>query len=75
MAVSALGRRLSLPSPVQSLVPVESLFNDATRLVLFQIAVSFAVARTGGAAVSGGVLLHAAGQFAILAAGGAAAGP
>ena len=44
VAVSALGRRLSLPPRVQALVQAESLFNDATSLVLFQIAVSFAVA-------------------------------
>jgi NhaP-type Na+/H+ or K+/H+ antiporter len=72
VAVSALGRRLSLPPKVQALVQAESLFNDATSLVLFQIAVSFAVAGTAGTA--GSVLLHAAGQFAILAAGGAAVG-
>jgi NhaP-type Na+/H+ or K+/H+ antiporter len=72
VAVSALGRRLSLPSRVQTLVQAESLFNDATSLVLFQIAVSFAVAGTAGTA--GGVLVHAAGQFAVLTAGGAAAG-
>jgi Na+/H+ antiporter len=72
VAVSALGRRLSLPPKVQALVQAESLFNDATSLVLFQIAVSFAVAGTVGTA--GGVLLHGAGQFAVLAAGGAAVG-
>ena len=48
VAVSALGRRLSLPPKVQALVQAESLFNDATSLVLFQIAVSFAVAGTAG---------------------------
>jgi CPA1 family monovalent cation:H+ antiporter len=74
VAVSALGRRLSLPPKVQALVQAESLFNDATSLVLFQIAVSLAVARTASPAVPGGVLLHGAGQFAVLAAGGAAAG-
>ena len=74
VAVSALGRRLSLPPKVQALVQAESLFNDATSLVLFQIAVSFAVAGTAGHATAGGVLLHGAGQFAILAAGGAAVG-
>ena len=74
VAVSALGRRLSLPPRVQALVQAESLFNDATSLVLFQIAVSFAVAGTAGRATAGGVLLHGAGQFAVLAAGGAAAG-
>ena len=74
VAVSALGRRLSLPPKVQALVQAESLFNDATSLVLFQIAVSFAVAGTAGRATAGGVLLHGAGQFAVLAAGGAAVG-
>jgi CPA1 family monovalent cation:H+ antiporter len=74
VAVSALGRRLALPPKVQALVQAESLFNDATSLVLFQIAVSLAVARTASPAMPGGVLLHGAGQFAVLAAGGAAAG-
>ena len=74
VAVSALGRRLSLPPKVQALVQAESLFNDATSLVLFQIAVSLAVAGTASPATPGGVLLHGAGQFAVLAAGGAAAG-
>jgi monovalent cation/hydrogen antiporter len=72
VAVSALGRRLSLPPKVQALVQAESLFNDATSLVLFQIAVSFAVAGTADPA--GGVVLHAAEQFAVLAAGGAVVG-
>ena len=74
VAVSALGRRLSLPPKVQALVQAESLFNDATSLVLFQIAVSFAVAGTASTSVPGGVLLYGAGRFAVLAAGGAAAG-
>jgi CPA1 family monovalent cation:H+ antiporter len=64
VAVSALGRRLSLPPKVQALVQAESLFNDATSLVLFQIAVSLAVAGTASRA----------GRFVVLAAGGAAAG-
>jgi len=72
VAVSALGRRLSLPARVQTLVQAESLFNDATSLVLFQIAVSFAV---GAAGMTGaGALLHGVGEFAVLAGGGAAAG-
>ena len=72
VAVGALGRRLSLPARVQTLVQAESLFNDATSLVLFQIAVSFAV---GSAATTGaGAVLHGVGEFAVLAAGGAAAG-
>jgi CPA1 family monovalent cation:H+ antiporter len=74
VAVSALGRRLSLPPRVQALVQAESLFNDGTSLVLFQIAVSFAVAGSAGRSTAGGVLLHGAGQFAVLTAGGAAAG-
>ena len=73
VAVSALGRRLSLPPKVQALVQAESLFNDATSLVLFQIAVSFAVAGTARTSMAG-VVLHGAGQFAVLAAGGAAVG-
>jgi Na+/H+ antiporter len=74
VAVSALGRRLALPPKVQALVQAESLFNDATSLVLFQIAVSFAVAGTVGRTTAGGVLLHGASQFVVLAAGGAAVG-
>jgi CPA1 family monovalent cation:H+ antiporter len=72
VAVSALGRRLSLPPRVQALVQAESLFNDGTSLVLFQIAVSAAVGSTAVAAT--GVLLHGAGEFAVLAGGGALAG-
>jgi CPA1 family monovalent cation:H+ antiporter len=73
VAVSALGRRLSLPARVQALVQAESLFNDGTSLVLFQIAVSLAV---GGAAGmdAAGIVLHGAGEFAVLAGGGAVAG-
>ncbi len=72
VAVSALGRRLSLPARVQALVAAESLFNDGTSLVLFQIAVSVAVGGTAVAAA--GTLLHGVGEFAVLAGGGAAAG-
>jgi len=73
VAVSALGRRLSLPARVQALVQAESLFNDGTSLVLFQIAVSLAVGGTAGMTTAG-VLLHGAGEFVILAGGGALAG-
>ena len=73
VAVSALGRRLSLPPRVQALVQAESLFNDGTSLVLFQIAVSFAVG-SSAAAGWGGVLWHSAVQFVVLAGGGALAG-
>ena len=51
----------------------ESLFNDATSLVLYQIAVSIAVAGTTGTTAAG-LLLHGAGQFVVLVAGGAAVG-
>jgi monovalent cation/hydrogen antiporter len=73
VAVSALARRLSLPARVQALVQAESLFNDGTSLVLFQIAVSFAV---GGTArmTPAGTVMHGVGQFIILAGGGALAG-
>ncbi|HEX7662126.1 MAG TPA: Na+/H+ antiporter [Pseudonocardiaceae bacterium] len=68
VAVTALGRKLSLPPRVQALVQAESLFNDATSLLLFRIAVSLAVA-TG--ALSAG---HIALQFLLLAGGGAVVG-
>ena len=71
MAVSALGRRLALSARVQALVQAESLFNDGTSLVLFQIAVSMAVGGTAIAAT--GILLHCVGEFAVLAGGGTAA--
>ena len=73
VAVGALARRLSLPARVQALVQAESLLNDGTSLVLFQIAVSIAV---GGTAVTtaAGTVLHGAAEFVILAGGGALAG-
>ncbi|MGI5239484.1 Na+/H+ antiporter [Dactylosporangium sp. CA-139066] len=68
VAVTALGRRLPLPARVHTLLQGESLFNDATSLVLFRVAVAGAAA---GGAVS---WTHAVGLFALLAGGGAAAG-
>jgi CPA1 family monovalent cation:H+ antiporter len=68
VAVTALGRRLSLPGRVQALVQAESLFNDATSLVLFKVAVGVAVAASA---------VHwpaAGGQFLLLAGGGTAVG-
>jgi monovalent cation/hydrogen antiporter len=73
VAVSALGRRLSLPARVQAVVQGESLFNDGTSLVLFQIAVSFAVAGTAGATAAR-VVLHGVGEFAVLSGGGVLVG-
>ncbi|NUP68699.1 MAG: Na+/H+ antiporter, partial [Nonomuraea sp.] len=64
VAVTALGRRLALPPKVQVLVQAESLFNDATSLVLFRVAVSVAVA---SAAAGWGA---AGGEFLVLAGGG-----
>ena len=68
VAVTALGRRLALPPRVQALVQGESLFNDATSLVLFRVA--------AGVAAAGGAISwwHAAGDFAWLAGGGALVG-
>ncbi|HEY3747773.1 MAG TPA: Na+/H+ antiporter [Pseudonocardiaceae bacterium] len=68
VAVTALGRKLSLPPRVQALVQAESLFNDATSLLLFRVALSIAV--TVGA-VSWG---HVAGDFVLLAGGGVLVG-
>src|SRR5262249_43853536 len=59
VAVTALGRRLALPARVQALVKGESLFNDATGLVLFRVAAGIAVA--GGSVAAGQV----AGQFVL----------
>ncbi|GAA0481741.1 Na+/H+ antiporter [Streptomyces olivaceiscleroticus] len=68
VAVTALGRRLALPPRVQVLVQAESLFNDATSLVLFRVAVSVAVA---SAAVH---WTAACGEFVLLAGGGSVIG-
>jgi CPA1 family monovalent cation:H+ antiporter len=68
VAVTALGRRLPLPPRIQALVQTESLFNDATSLVLFQVAVGVAVG-------SGGVDWAGAGwRFVVLAGGGMGVG-
>jgi CPA1 family monovalent cation:H+ antiporter len=68
VAVTALGRRLSLPGRIQALVQSESLFNDATSLVLFKVAV-------GGAVAAGSVsLLGSVGKFFVLAGGGIGVG-
>jgi len=68
VAVTALGRRLSLPARLQALIQAESLFNDATGLVLFRVAVT--------AAAAGGVvsLGRSFGQFVLLGGGGALVG-
>jgi CPA1 family monovalent cation:H+ antiporter len=68
VAMSALGRELSLPPKLNALVQAESLFNDATSLVLFQVAVALAV--SGGRVTWGDTV----GKFALLAGGGALIG-
>jgi monovalent cation/hydrogen antiporter len=68
VAVTALGRRLPLPARLQALIQGESLFNDATSLVLVRVAVAAAVA---GGAIS---WQRAAGEFLLLGGGGAAVG-
>ena len=47
VAVSALGRRAGPADGCRRSVHPESMFNDATSLVLFQVAVSFAVGTRG----------------------------
>ena len=67
VAVTALSRELRLPARVGTLVQAESLFNDATSLVLFEVAV--------GAAVHGHVDTgEAALRFLSLGAGGVVVG-
>ncbi len=68
VAVTALGRRLALPARLNALLQAESLFNDATSLVLVRVAVAAAV--TGGTVPVG----RGIGQFAWLAGGGAVIG-
>ncbi|MDT0470073.1 Na+/H+ antiporter [Streptomyces gibsoniae] len=68
VAVTALGRRLALPPRVQVLVQAESLFNDATSLVLVRVAAGIAVA---SAAANWGA---AGSEFLVLAGGGTVIG-
>jgi Na+/H+ antiporter len=67
VAVTALARRLSLPPRVQALVQAESLFNDATSLLLFRLALSLVVT----VSVS---WRHTISEFAMLAVGGVLVG-
>lgn len=68
VAVTALGRRLALPPKLQTLVQAESLFNDATSLILFKVALGAALA--GGVASWTGITA----DFVTLAGGGALVG-
>src|SRR5262249_43814621 len=87
VAVTALGRRLALPARLHALIQAESLFNDATSLVLVRVAVAAAMAGAAaeraeptpagglGIAAAGAVSwAHGVGQFALLAGGGALIG-
>lgn len=47
VAVTALARRLSLPERLQSIIQAESLANDATSLVLFNLGVGLVVESSG----------------------------
>ncbi|MEU3573906.1 Na+/H+ antiporter [Kitasatospora sp. NPDC036755] len=69
VAVTALGRRLALPGRVQALVQAESLFNDATSLVLFKVAVGIAVGVGGTVDLPG-----AGGRLLLLGGGGSLVG-
>ncbi|WP_034260933.1 Na+/H+ antiporter [Actinospica robiniae] len=68
VAVTALGRRLPLPPRIQALVQTESLFNDATSLVLFQVAVGIAAGSGSTSPIGAGW------RFVLLAGGGAGIG-
>ncbi|NBE97207.1 Na+/H+ antiporter [Nonomuraea sp. K271] len=67
VAAVAVGRRLGLPRRTLTILVGESLFNDATALTLYRVAI--------GAAVGGSVdLAEGAGLFLLAAAGGVAVG-
>ena len=67
VAVAALSRQLRLPERIGTLVQSESLFNDATSLVLFQVAVAAVVG--GGMSAGEGIW-----RFVRLGGGGAVVG-
>ncbi|MEV6029799.1 Na+/H+ antiporter [Nonomuraea sp. NPDC052116] len=67
VAAVAVGRRLGLPRRALTILVGESLFNDATALTLYRVAV--------GAALGGTLdMWHGLGDFALAAAGGVAIG-
>jgi CPA1 family monovalent cation:H+ antiporter len=66
VAVTALSRRLRLPDRVGTLVQSESLFNDATSLVMFQVAVAAVAAGGMGAGDASLRFLRLAGGGALL---------
>lgn len=66
VAATAVARRVGMPRRIVTILEGESLFNDATALV---------VLRTAIAAAAGSIsLLHAAGDFLLAAGGGVAVG-
>lgn len=67
VAASAVARRTGLPRRLVTVLEGESLFNDATSLVLLRVAV--------GAVAAGSIsAVHAVGDFVIASVGGAAIG-
>jgi Na+/H+ antiporter len=68
VASLSVGRRAGLPPRLTTLIEGEGLFNDATALTLYQVAVSAAVAGTGFSVST------AAEKFALAAIGGIAVG-
>ncbi len=67
VAASAVARRTGMPRRIVTVLEGESLFNDATSLVLLRVA-------TGAVAAGSVSALHAAGEFAVASIGGAALG-
>lgn len=66
VAVTALARTLRLPPRLETLVSAESLFNDATSLVLFKVAVGVVVAGSVGWASAGVDLVRLGGRGALV---------
>lgn len=61
VAAIAIGRRVGLPARLQTVIEGEGLLNDATALVLYQVAVAVAVGGSFSVGRTVGMLLLAAG--------------
>ncbi len=72
VAVVALFKDLGAPKRLGILVEGESLFNDGTAIVVFNILLALLVA--GGGSTLSSSALHGLGQFVVVAAGGIGAG-
>ncbi|GII05896.1 Na+/H+ antiporter [Planobispora takensis] len=73
VAAVAVARRLGLPRKVVTILVGESLFNDATALTAYRVAVAAAVGH-GITGITGIPWIDAAGQFVYAAAGGVVIG-